>query len=54
MFFRVKKSQNREYLQIVESRREEGKVKQRVVATLGRLDRPFRQRRLESDQKSAW
>ncbi|MGH8548807.1 MAG: IS1634 family transposase [Methylococcales bacterium] len=38
MFFRIKKSQTREYLQIVENRREEGKVKQRVIATLGRLD----------------
>jgi hypothetical protein len=38
MFFRVKKSQNREYLQIVENRREDGKVKQRVLATLGRIE----------------
>lgn len=38
MFFRIKKSQSREYLQIVENRREAGKVKQRVIATLGRLD----------------
>lgn len=38
MFFRIKKSETREYLQIVENRREEGKVKQRVIATLGRLD----------------
>ncbi len=27
-----------EYLQLVEGRREEGKVRQRVVATLGRVD----------------
>lgn len=38
MFFRVKKSQRREYLQIVENHREQGRVKQRVIATLGRLD----------------
>lgn len=38
MFFRIKKSQTREYLQIVENRREAGKVKQRVIVTLGRLD----------------
>jgi hypothetical protein len=39
MFFRVKQSQNRKYLQIVENRREGGKVKQRVIGTVGRLDR---------------
>lgn len=38
MFFRVKKSQSRQYLQIVENRRENGRVKQRVVTTLGRLE----------------
>jgi transposase len=38
MFFRKKTSKGHTYLQIVESRREAGKVKQRVVATLGRLD----------------
>ena len=38
MFFRVKKSQGREYLQIVENRREDGRVKQRVIATVGRLE----------------
>jgi transposase len=39
MFFRQKKSGNRVYLQIVENRWEEGKSKQRVIATLGRLDK---------------
>ncbi len=39
MFFRQKKSGNRVYLQIVENRWEQGKSKQRVIATLGRLDR---------------
>ena len=38
MFFRIKKSQNREYLQIVENRREAGTVKQRVIGTVGRFD----------------
>ncbi len=38
MFFRQKKSGNRIYLQIVENRWEQGKSKQRVIATLGRLD----------------
>jgi transposase len=38
MFFRTKRSGSRAYLQIVENRREEGKVRQRVIATLGRTD----------------
>ncbi|HDY75277.1 MAG TPA: IS1634 family transposase [Candidatus Marinimicrobia bacterium] len=38
MFARVKKAGRHEYLQIVENRRENGKVKQRVISTLGRLD----------------
>lgn len=38
MFFRQKKSGNHVYLQIVENRWLNGKTKQRVVATLGRLD----------------
>lgn len=38
MFVRVKSSGERRYLQIVESRREGKKVRQRVIATLGRLD----------------
>ena len=39
MFFRQKKSGTRVYLQIVENRWEQGRSKQRVIATLGRLDR---------------
>lgn len=39
MFFRQKKSGDRVYLQIVENRWERGRSKQRVIATLGRLDR---------------
>jgi len=38
MFARVKKSGPYQYLQLVENRWEKGKVLQRVVATLGRLD----------------
>lgn len=39
MFPRVKKSGSYEYLQIVENRREEGRVRQQVIASLGRFDR---------------
>lgn len=38
MFFRTKKSGPREYLQIVKNRREGGKVRQEVLATMGRVD----------------
>lgn len=38
MFFRTKKSGQRTYLQIAENRREDGKVRQRIIATLGRMD----------------
>lgn len=38
MFFRQKKSGDRVYLQIVQNRWVEGRSKQRVIATLGRLD----------------
>src|SRR3954453_3406031 len=38
MFFRTQTSGSRSYLQIVENRWEEGRTRQRVVATLGRLD----------------
>src|SRR5512135_2527771 len=38
MFFRTKTSGPRSYLQIVENRWEGGRTRQRVVATLGRLD----------------
>jgi hypothetical protein len=38
MFFRTKTSGPRSYLQIVENRWEEGRPRQRVIATLGRLD----------------
>jgi hypothetical protein len=38
MFFRVKNSGPRQYLQIVENFRDQGRTRQRVLATLGRLD----------------
>ena len=39
MFARVKKSGKYQYLQVVENRKIKGKVKQRVIATIGRMDR---------------
>lgn len=39
MFFRQKKAAGHVYLQIVENRWEDGRSRQRVIATLGRLDR---------------
>jgi len=39
MFFRKKKVGNRIYLQIVENRWEDGKTKQRVIGTVGRMDK---------------
>jgi DDE family transposase len=38
VFFRVKQSGPRHYLQIVENFRQQGRVRQRVLTTLGRLD----------------
>mgnify|MGYP001563198568 CR=1 FL=1 len=38
MFLRVKKTLSRSYLQIVESYRENGRVRQRVIGTIGRLE----------------
>ena len=38
MFVRVKKTRGYTYLQIVENKRENGKVKQRVLTTLGQLE----------------
>jgi len=39
MFVRIKRNGGHEYLQLVESQRVEGKVRQRVIGTLGRRDR---------------
>jgi len=38
MFARMKQSGKYQYLQLVENRKENGKVKQRVIATIGRID----------------
>jgi hypothetical protein len=48
MFARVKKSGNHQYLQIVENRKERGKVKQRVIATVGRMDQLQAKGRVET------
>ena len=46
MFFRLKKSGERAYVQIVENKRVDGAVRQSVIATLGRAD--------ELDASGAW
>ena len=38
MFARIKKSGNYQYLQIVTNHKEQGKVRQQVIATIGRMD----------------
>jgi len=48
LFARIKKSGKYQYLQIVENRKEKGKVKQRVIATIGRLDRMQAKGRVET------
>ncbi len=48
MFARVKKSGKYQYLQIVENRKEKGKVKQRVIATVGRMDQLQEKNRVET------
>jgi len=48
MFARVKKSGKYQYLQIVENSKIKGKVKQRVIATIGRLDHLQEKGRVET------
>ena len=48
MFARVKKSGKYQYLQIVENHKEKGKVKQRVIATIGRMDQLQEKGRVET------
>ncbi len=48
MFARIKKSGKYQYLQIVENRKEKGKVKQRVLATVGRMDKLHAKNRVET------
>jgi transposase len=52
MFARVKKSGPHQYLQLVENRREKGKVAQRVIATLGRMDQLTEKGSVESIVRS--
>ncbi len=52
MFARVKKSGKYQYLQIVENSKIKGKVKQRVIATLGRMDQLHEKGRVETLIKS--
>jgi len=52
MFVRVKTSGNYKYLQIVQTYREGKKVKQRVVSTLGRLDKLQEKNDIESITQS--
>jgi len=48
MFARIKKSGKYQYLQIVENNKVKGKVKQRVIATIGRLDHLQKKGRVET------
>jgi transposase len=48
MFARVKKSGNHQYLQIVENHKIKGKVIQRVIVTLGRMDQLQEKDRIET------
>ena len=48
IFARVKKSGKYQYLQIVENNKEKGKVKQRVIATVGRMDQLQSKGRIET------
>lgn len=48
MFARIKKSGKHQYLQIVENRKVKGKVVQRVIVTLGRMDQLQEKDRIET------
>ena len=48
MFARIKKSGKYQYLQIVENRKVKGKVIQRVIATIGRMDQLQEKDRVET------
>ena len=54
MFARVKKSGRYEYLQVVHNERVEGRVRQRVIATLGRLDVLRETGRLDPELEAAF
>lgn len=48
MFARVKKSGQHQYLQLVENHKEKGKVRQQVIATIGRMDQLQDKGRIET------
>lgn len=48
MFARIKKSGNYQYLQVVENHKENGRVRQRVIATIGRMDQLHPHGRIET------
>ena len=48
MFARIKKSGKYHYLQIVENNKVKSQVKQRVIATVGRLDQLQKKGRVET------
>ena len=48
MFARIKKSGKYQYLQIVENKKVKGKVRQRVIATIGRMDKLQRKGEVEN------
>ena len=48
MFLRVKESGKYQYLRLVENRKEKGRVKQRLIATLGRMDELSAKGRVET------
>ena len=48
MFARVKKSGQYQYLQIVKNNKQNGKVRQQVIATVGRLDELQAKGRIET------
>jgi hypothetical protein len=48
MLARVKKSCKYQFLQIVENRKEKGKFKQRVIDTIGLMDRPKEKDRIQT------
>lgn len=52
MFARIKKSGKNEYLQLVQNQKVKGKVKQRVIATLGRMDELQAKGRIETLTRS--
>jgi hypothetical protein len=48
VFARLKKSGKYQYLQIVQNHKENGKVKQHVITTIGRMDELYPKGRVET------